>query len=57
VITHDVRGEGALLVLLHSGGMSGRQWRRLAERLAPSYRVVSQSMRPRDDVRLAATAE
>jgi pimeloyl-ACP methyl ester carboxylesterase len=41
VIKHDVRGEGSLVLLLHSGGMSGRQWRRLAERLAPSHRVVS----------------
>ncbi|HEU4532654.1 MAG TPA: alpha/beta hydrolase, partial [Polyangiaceae bacterium] len=32
---------GALVVMLHSGGMSSRQWRRAAERLAPSYRVVS----------------
>ncbi|HEY2517765.1 MAG TPA: alpha/beta fold hydrolase, partial [Polyangiaceae bacterium] len=37
----DVRGEGELVVLLHSGGMSSRQWRRLAERLAGNHRVVS----------------
>lgn len=29
------------VVLLHSGGMSGRQWRRLAERLAPTYHVMT----------------
>ena len=37
----DVRGEGELVLLLHSGGMSSRQWRRLAERLGTSHRVVS----------------
>ena len=41
MIKYDVRGEGSLAILLHSGGMSGRQWRRLAERLAPRHRVVS----------------
>jgi pimeloyl-ACP methyl ester carboxylesterase len=29
------------VLLLHSGGMSSRQWRKLAERLAPNYRVVA----------------
>lgn len=29
------------VVLLHSGGMSSRQWRRLAEALAPSHPVVA----------------
>ena len=29
------------VVLLHSGGMSSRQWRKLSERLAPSYRVLA----------------
>lgn len=33
-------GDGAPVVLLHSSGFSSRQWRRLAEALAPSYRVV-----------------
>jgi pimeloyl-ACP methyl ester carboxylesterase len=41
VIAYDVRGEGPLVVLLHSGGMSGRQWRRLAELLAATHRVVA----------------
>lgn len=41
MLNYDVRGEGSLAILLHSGGMSGRQWRRLAERLAPHHRVVS----------------
>ncbi|HEX4458564.1 MAG TPA: alpha/beta hydrolase [Polyangia bacterium] len=41
MLKYDVRGEGSLAILLHSGGMSGRQWRRLAERLAPRHRVVS----------------
>jgi pimeloyl-ACP methyl ester carboxylesterase len=40
MIKYDVRGEGSLAILLHSGGMSGRQWRRLSERLAPRHRVV-----------------
>ena len=31
---------GTPAVLLHSSGMTGRQWRRLAERLAPSRRVL-----------------
>lgn len=33
-------GTGAPVVLLHSGGMSGRQWRKLAERLSATHRVV-----------------
>jgi pimeloyl-ACP methyl ester carboxylesterase len=36
----EVRGEGDPVVLLHSGGMSGRQWRKLGDRLAPAYRVL-----------------
>ena len=36
-----IEGEGPLVVLLHSGGMSGRQWRRLAGLLSASYRVVT----------------
>jgi len=40
VLHHVSIGEGPPVVLLHSGGMSGRQWRRLAELLAPSHRVV-----------------
>jgi pimeloyl-ACP methyl ester carboxylesterase len=37
----DERGAGAPVVLLHSGGMSSRQWRSLAERLAASHRVLA----------------
>ena len=33
-------GPGAPVVALHSGGMSGRQWRKLADRLDASHRVV-----------------
>ncbi len=41
MLRHELLGEGPLVVLVHSGGMSGRQWRRLAALLSPSYRVVS----------------
>ena len=34
------QGQGPRVIALHSGGMSGRQWRRLAERLQGSFRVV-----------------
>lgn len=38
----DDRGAGAsAVVLLHSGGMSSRQWRSLAERLAATHRVLA----------------
>lgn len=37
----DDRGAGTPVVLLHSGGMSSRQWRSLAERLAPTHRVLA----------------
>lgn len=33
-------GQGPTVVMLHSGGMSGRQWRKLAELLSQDYRVV-----------------
>lgn len=33
-------GQGPTVVMLHSGGMSGRQWRKLAEALSQDYRVV-----------------
>ncbi|MFN8608918.1 MAG: alpha/beta hydrolase [Vulcanimicrobiota bacterium] len=33
-------GAGATVVMLHSGGMSGRQWRKLAEALSSNYRVA-----------------
>jgi pimeloyl-ACP methyl ester carboxylesterase len=36
-----IQGEGPTVLLLHSGGMSGRQWRRLAEALAPTHRTVA----------------
>jgi pimeloyl-ACP methyl ester carboxylesterase len=36
-----VRGEGEPAVLLHSGGMSGRQWRKLGDALAPTHRVYT----------------
>ncbi len=29
------------VLLLHSGGMSSRQWRKLGERLAPTHRVIA----------------
>jgi len=29
------------VLLVHSGGFTSRQWRKLAERLAPSYRVIA----------------
>ncbi|WP_394827452.1 alpha/beta fold hydrolase [Pendulispora albinea] len=34
-------GSGEPVVLLHSGGMSSRQWRRLMDRLAAGYRVLA----------------
>lgn len=37
----DDRGAGTPVVLLHSGGMSSRQWRSLAERLGASHRVLA----------------
>ncbi|MDO9020717.1 MAG: alpha/beta hydrolase [Deltaproteobacteria bacterium] len=37
----DDRGAGTPVVLLHSGGMSSRQWRSLAERLAVNHRVLA----------------
>ena len=37
----DDRGAGTPVVLLHSGGMSSRQWRSLAERLSSSHRVLA----------------
>lgn len=32
---------GGTVLLIHSGGFTSRQWRRLAERLAPRYRVLA----------------
>lgn len=37
----EERGAGSPVVLVHSSGMSSRQWRALAEELAPSHRVLS----------------
>jgi pimeloyl-ACP methyl ester carboxylesterase len=34
-------GADDAVVLLHSGGMSSRQWRKLADRLAPTHRVIA----------------
>lgn len=36
-----VAGEGAPVILLHSGGMSSRQWRRLSGALARTHRVIA----------------
>ena len=36
----SISGQGPTVVMLHSGGMSGRQWRKLAEALNDRYRVV-----------------
>src|SRR4051794_24068018 len=33
-------GHGVPVICLHSGGLSSRQWRRLAALLAPSHRVI-----------------
>lgn len=35
------RGAGPLVVLVHSGGLSSRQWARFAARLSGTYRVVA----------------
>ncbi|AKU97995.1 alpha/beta superfamily hydrolase [Labilithrix luteola] len=35
------RGEGQPVVMLHSGGMSSRQWKKLGDVLATSHRVVA----------------
>ena len=40
MLHHELLGAGSPVLLIHSGGMSGRQWRRLAAVLAPSYQVV-----------------
>jgi pimeloyl-ACP methyl ester carboxylesterase len=42
MIKFDARGDnGSPVVMLHSGGMSGRQWRRLADKLLAEHRVVA----------------
>lgn len=35
------QGKGDVVLLLHSGGMSSRQWKRLIETLSPNYRVIA----------------
>jgi len=35
------RGQGQPVVMLHSGGMSGRQWRRLGDALEKTHRVLA----------------
>nr|CCA65702.1 predicted alpha/beta superfamily hydrolase [Stigmatella aurantiaca Sg a15] len=35
------RGEGEPVLLLHSGGMSARQWRKLGDALAPTHQVLA----------------
>lgn len=37
----QVRGTGQPVLVLHSGGMSSRQWKRLAETLEPTHRVIA----------------
>ncbi len=37
----DERGKGDPVVLLHSGGMSSRQWRALSEKLGASHHVLA----------------
>lgn len=37
----EERGAGSPVLLVHSSGMSSRQWRALAEELAPTHRVLS----------------
>lgn len=34
-------GQGETVVMIHSSGMSSRQWRRLIDLLAPRYRVIA----------------
>jgi pimeloyl-ACP methyl ester carboxylesterase len=40
VLRWTERGEGETVVLVHSSGMSSRQWRRIADALEPRFRVV-----------------
>lgn len=39
-LTCHERGEGDPVLCIHSGGFSSRQWKRLADLLAPSHRVL-----------------
>ncbi|HET7292490.1 MAG TPA: alpha/beta fold hydrolase [Vicinamibacteria bacterium] len=41
MLGYSERGAGSPVVLLHSGGLSSRQWGRLVEQLAPAHRVVA----------------
>ena len=38
-------GDGPPVVLLHSGGMSSRQWRSTTQALSPSFRVIAPDLR------------
>jgi pimeloyl-ACP methyl ester carboxylesterase len=40
-VEYTEQGSGPAVLVLHSTGASGAQWRALAERLAPSHRVVA----------------
>lgn len=40
VLRWTERGQGEPVVLIHSSGMSSRQWRRIADQLEPGFRVV-----------------
>jgi len=40
LVSHE-RGAGVPVVLLHSGGFSSRQWRRLGDALAATHRVIA----------------
>ena len=37
----SARGEGPPVLLLHSGGMSSRQWKKLGDALASTHRVLA----------------
>lgn len=36
----ETRGEGEPVICLHSGGMAGRQWYRLADELSPTHKMI-----------------
>src|SRR5215212_8645123 len=40
-VEYTEQGSGEPVVLLHSSGASGAQWRALAERLSARYRVIA----------------
>lgn len=43
LVCHE-RGEGEPVVLLHSGGFSSRQWRKLSDALVATHRVIAPDM-------------